>query len=61
MPKKIELSPYQRIMRNAYLGKGVRLNAREVMELSFDEAIKTAAAGDDEQDEEDVEIWLPDD
>lgn len=41
-------SAYQRIVRCAELGMGVKLTANEVLRLSLDDAISTAAANDDE-------------
>ena len=45
------MTPYQRIMRAANRGTGVRLSAHEVLLLSLDIAIDHAAANDDEDDE----------
>jgi hypothetical protein len=44
-------SPYQRIMRAATKGRGVRLSADEVWTLSMDGAIETRAAVDNAADE----------
>mgnify|MGYP000296510414 CR=1 FL=1 len=46
-----KLTPYQRIMREAQRGRGVRLSADDVWALSFDDAISTRASHDDEADE----------
>ncbi len=43
-------SPYQRIIRNAKAGRGVRLDAAETWDLAHDDAIETAAYNDDESD-----------
>lgn len=50
---KARLTPYQKIMRAAKLGRGVRLTADEVFEMSMDDAISTCALGDDEPDNDD--------
>lgn len=46
-----KLSPYQRIMRNAAKGRGVRLSAEETFAMSLDEAVAQCAVNDDEYDE----------
>lgn len=38
-----KLSPYERIMAAARKGKGVHLSVEEVLEMSIDDAISTAA------------------
>lgn len=43
-----KLTPWQRIMRNAERGIGVRLSAEDVYRLSRDDAIATRALLDDE-------------
>lgn len=43
-----KLSPYQRIVRAAETGVGVRLSAGECWALRLDDAIATVAARDDE-------------
>lgn len=45
-------TPYQRIMRAAKRGTGVRLSADEVFALSADDAISTCAANDDAEQKE---------
>lgn len=42
------LTPYQRIMRAANEGRGIRLSALEVRQLSLDDAIQTVARNDDD-------------
>jgi hypothetical protein len=42
-----KLGPWQRIVRAAGRGQGVRLNAEEVYRLSCDEAVRTKAEVDD--------------
>lgn len=42
------LTPYQRIVRAAEKGRGVRLTVAEVFALSRDHAIYSRAEGDDE-------------
>lgn len=49
MRKKKSL--YQRIVRAAELGRGVRFSADECFALSLDDAIATRAANDDEAEE----------
>lgn len=44
-------TPYQRIMKAAKAGKGVRLTAQEAEELSRDDAIQTRATMDDANDQ----------
>lgn len=44
-----KLTPFQKIMRAAKKGRGIRLTANEVFQLSRDDAIATAASNDDEQ------------
>lgn len=44
-----KLTPYQRIMRAAAQGCGLRLTADEVEELAGDDAIEAVARGDDER------------
>lgn len=44
------MSPYQRIIRAARLGRGVRLSADEVAAMIMDDAIETVARNDDEAD-----------
>jgi hypothetical protein len=46
-----KLTPYQRIVRNAAPGAGVRLSADEVFEMSLDDAIARRADLDDANDE----------
>jgi hypothetical protein len=41
------LTPYQRIVRAAQKGRGVRLSANEVWEMAHDDAIETAAGNED--------------
>jgi hypothetical protein len=41
------LTPYQRIMRAAAAGRGVRLTAAECVQMSRDDAIATVAENDD--------------
>lgn len=45
------LNPYQRICRNAKVGRGVYLSARECFDMSLDSAIETVASIQDERDE----------
>jgi len=40
------VSPYQRIMKAALDGRGVRLSAREVLAMSYDSGIANAAVGE---------------
>lgn len=42
------LTPWQKIIRAAKAGRGLRLSANEVSRLSFDDAIATVATYDDE-------------
>jgi hypothetical protein len=42
------MTPYQRIMRAAYRGVGVRLSATDVQSLSHEDAIAMTAREDDE-------------
>lgn len=49
--KKGKPSAYQRIIRNAQLGKGVVLSADEVWHLAMDDSISAAALQDDLDDE----------
>lgn len=51
---QIAMTPHQKIMRAAKRGTGLRLTAKEVAELSFDDAIATLAINDDERNREDV-------
>lgn len=44
------MSPYQRIMKAARDGKGIRLSADEVRQLAEDDAIQQVATEDDERD-----------
>lgn len=46
------LTPYRRIMEAAKAGRGIRLTAEEVWELSRDDAIERRARLDEEGDEE---------
>jgi hypothetical protein len=46
--KGSRMTPYQRIMRAAKLGKGIRLSAGEAFYLSLDDAIMTRAQLDDD-------------
>lgn len=48
-------TPYQRIMANAKLGKGVYLSAVEVLLMSCDDAILQVALNDDEREEDQKE------
>lgn len=48
-------TPYQRIMRAAERGGGVRLSVDDVFLLSMDDAIATRANNDDEDDEGSVD------
>ena len=41
------LSPWQKIMRAAKAGRGLRLTAEEVVKLAHDDAIMTMAANED--------------
>ena len=41
------MTPYQRIMRAALEGRGLRLSAREVIGMAGDYAISALAEGDD--------------
>jgi hypothetical protein len=50
------LDPYTRIMKAAAAGKGVVLSAREVYEMSFDDAIATVA----ENIRNDMEVQIAD-
>lgn len=55
-----KLSPYQRIVRNARKGRGVRLSVDEVRDMSMDGAIEQVATNDDVSDEEradDARAW----
>jgi len=45
--KKKNLTVYQRIMRAAKKGKGLKLSSEEVSALQRDDAIETRAAADD--------------
>lgn len=49
------MTPYQRIMRAADSGKGVRLSNEECIALAGDTAISTRAMWDDNPDLEDEE------
>lgn len=49
-PARRKPSAYQRIMRAAKAGVGVRLSADEVWAMSHDNAIETVALNDDEDD-----------
>lgn len=44
--RSVKKTPYQRIVRNARLGRGVTLTADEVAEMSLDDAIATRASND---------------
>lgn len=44
----MNLTPHQRIMRAAKRGTGLRLTAKQVFDLSRDDAIRTCAQNDDE-------------
>lgn len=46
MTARAKLSPYERIMRAAYRGRGVRLSSEDVIKLSEDDAIETVALND---------------
>lgn len=46
------MTPWQRIMRAAKRGTGLRLSPDDALRLSRDDAIETRAALDDERDEE---------
>jgi hypothetical protein len=49
-PKRKKLTPYQRIVRAAKAGRGVRLSADECFDLGeMDDAIFTRARLDDEE------------
>jgi hypothetical protein len=48
----MKLTPYQRIVRAADQGKGVRLTAHECIDLSLDHAIEQRALMDDEEQDE---------
>lgn len=43
------LTPHQKLMRAARMGKGVRLSAEEVKKLACDHAIIAVAENDDEE------------
>lgn len=45
------MTPYQRIVRAARRGTGVRLSAADAVALARDEAILAVARGDDERDQ----------
>lgn len=45
------LTPYQRIVRAAREGRGVRITAREAQEMARDTAIRDLAMNDDEEQE----------
>ena len=47
MSKRKKLSPYQRIIRAAKIGKGVLLNPDEVRNMAIDTAIRDLAENDD--------------
>lgn len=47
MSTRKRLTPYQRIIRAAQCGKGVRLSAAEVRDMSADHAIMQVAEHDD--------------
>lgn len=51
MAQRKQLTPHQRIMRAADAGKGLRLSAADVLHLSKDDAVSTAAARDDYKDQ----------
>lgn len=44
-----KLTPYQRIVRNAEQGRGVRLSADETSEMALDAAIWQLAQHDDDR------------
>lgn len=46
-----KLTPYQRIMRAADAGRGLRLSAEEVLAMSNDSAIVDLSLNDDEDDQ----------
>jgi hypothetical protein len=57
-----KLTPWQRIIRAAKEGKGIRLSADEVYMLSQDDAIEQRARNDDEGESEDratAEGYIP--
>ncbi len=56
----MRLSPYQRIVRAAKAGRGVRLSADETFSLAHDDAIATVAAQDDEDPDWAEKIDAPD-
>lgn len=43
------MTPYQRIMRAAEKGRGVRLSADDVRRMAMDHAIVTLAENDDDE------------
>lgn len=49
----MSLSPYQRIMRAADKGRGVRLSAEDCRSMALDSAIVQLAENDDEAADED--------
>jgi hypothetical protein len=60
MPNK--LTPWQRIIRAAKAGRGLRLTADEIYMLSQDDAIEQRARNDDEGESEDeatAEGYIP--
>lgn len=50
MTEKWKPSPWQRIMRAADRGRGLRLSAEEILQLSMDRAIQQVAENDDEEE-----------
>lgn len=53
-----KLTPFQKIMRAAKKGRGLRLTANEVFQLSRDEAVSEAAFNDDEIQKGNDPSWL---